>query len=206
MAERLVIVDYEAGNLHSVERAVAHLGAAFATSSQAEEVAAADRIIFPGVGESASAMAVLRRTGMDQAMHEVRNAGRPMLGICVGCQVVFERSEERDAECLGLLPGSVLAFRPDRQHKVPHMGWNEVHFERPHPLVAGIPDDSMFYFVHSYYPAPQTPEVVVGSTPYGLQFGSIIAAENLAATQFHAEKSGKWGLRLLDNFLRWSPS
>lgn len=206
MAERLVIVDYEAGNLHSVERAVARLGATFTTTSHAEQIAAADRIIFPGVGESASVMAVLRRTGMDQALHEVRKEGRPMLGICVGCQVIFDRSEERNAECLGLLPGSVMAFRPNPQHKVPHMGWNEVRFEHPHPLVAGIPDRSMFYFVHSYYPVPQSKAVVVGSTTYGLQFGSIIAAENLAATQFHAEKSGRWGLQLLDNFLCWSPS
>ena len=205
MAERLVIVDYEAGNLHSVERAVAHLGASFATTSDAEQVAAADRLIFPGVGECASAMAVLRRTGMDQALREVREAGRPMLGICVGCQVVFERSAERDAECMGLLAGSVLAFRPDDRHKVPHMGWNQVRFERPHPLVQGIPDRSMFYFVHSYYPAPASTDVVVGSTTYGLDFGSIIADANLAATQFHAEKSGRWGLQLLENFLSWRP-
>lgn len=206
MDDRLVVVDYEAGNLHSVERAVTHLGAGFTTTSDPEVLVAAERVIFPGVGESASAMAALRRTGMDEALRELRRAGRPMLGICVGCQVVFDHSEERDAECLGLLPGNVVAFRPDRHHKVPHMGWNRVHIERPHPLLTGIPDQSMFYFVHSYYPTPQSTDVVIGSTNYGLEFGSIVASENLAATQFHAEKSGRWGLRLLANFLHWSPS
>ena len=205
MAESLVIVDYEAGNLHSVERAVAHLGKSFTTSADPEQVRAADRIIFPGVGESASAMAVLRRRGLDEALRAVWSAGRPMLGICIGCQIVFDHSQERDTRCLGLISGEVVAFEPDDEHKVPHMGWNNVRLGREHPLTNGIPDGSTFYFAHSYYPSPVDPRVVLGWTEYGVEFTSIVGAETLVATQFHAEKCGRWGLKLLDNFLGWMP-
>jgi glutamine amidotransferase len=205
VAEKLVVVDYEAGNLRSVESAVAHLGRDFVTSADPDLVRVADRVIFPGVGESASAMAVLRRTGLDDALREVLQVGQPMLGICIGCQVIFDHSEERDARCLGLLGGEVVAFEPDPERKVPHMGWNTVRVDRQHPVVAGIPSGSSFYFVHSYYPAPLDPRVVIGSTDYGVEFASIIGSATLVATQFHAEKSGRWGLQLLGNFLGWAP-
>ena len=150
-------------------------------------------------------MAVLRRRGLDQALREVHRAGRPMLGICVGCQVVFDSSEEGPTGCLGLIPGRVTRLRPAPGRKVPHMGWNVVRQRRGHPLVAGIADGARFYFVHSYAVMPAAAAATVGATWYGREFAAIVAAGNIVATQFHAEKSGRWGLRLLDNFLSWSP-
>ena len=203
--DEVVIVDYEAGNLRSVELAVAHAGAAAVTSSDPERVRRAPRVIFPGVGGADAAMAVLRRRGLDAALREVHAAGRPMLGICVGCQVIFDSSEEGPTDCLGLVPGRVTRIRPAAGRKVPHVGWNVVRQRRAHPLVAGIADGARFYFVHSYCAHPRQPQVTVGSTGYGGEFAAIVAAGNLVATQFHAEKSGRRGLRLLANFLSWSP-
>ena len=148
-------------------------------------------------------MAELKRTGLDGALRDYLASGRKMLGICIGCQVIFERSEERDTECLGLLPGFVRRFPPRAGLKVPHMGWNTVHFTRPHPVFKGIPQDSSFYFVHSYYPEPADPGLIAGETDYGKAFASCIAWRNLVAFQFHLEKSGSLGIRLLSNFLSW---
>lgn len=204
-ADELVIVDYEAGNLRSVELAVAHLGGAAVTSADPERVRRARRVIFPGVGGADAAMAVLRRRGLDAALREVHAAGRPLLGICVGCQVIFDSSEEGPADCLGLVAGRVTRMQPAAGRKVPHMGWNVVRRQRPHPLVAGIADGARFYFVHSYCAHPEQPDAILGTTRYGGEFAAIVAAGNLAATQFHAEKSGRQGLRLLANFLAWTP-
>jgi glutamine amidotransferase len=204
-ADELLIVDYEAGNLRSVELAVAHLGRAAVTSDDPERVRRARRVIFPGVGGADAAMAVLRGRGLDDALREVHRAGRPMLGICVGCQVVFDSSEEGPTDCLGLLPGRVTRLLPAPGRKVPHMGWNVVRQRRAHPVVAGIADGARFYFVHSFSVTPGAAEVTVGATWYGREFAAIVAAGNIVATQFHAEKSGHWGLRLLGNFLSWSP-
>ena len=201
----LVIVDYEAGNLRSVELAVAHVGAAAVMSADPERVRRARRVIFPGVGGADAAMAVLRGRGLDDALREVHRAGRPMLGICVGCQVVFDSSEEGPTDCLGLVAGRVTRLRPAPGRKVPHMGWNVVRQRRQHPVVAGIADGARFYFVHSYSVQPDEPAVTVGATWYGREFAAVVAADNIVATQFHAEKSGRWGLRLLANFLAWSP-
>ena len=203
--DEVVIVDYEAGNLRSVELAVAHLGAAPVTSADPERVRTAERVIFPGVGGADAAMAVLRKRGLDAALREVQRAGRPMLGICVGCQVIFDSSEEGPTDCLGLVPGRVVRIQPDAGRKVPHMGWNVVRRRRRHPLVAGIADGARFYFVHSYCVLPADPGTTVGATRYGTEFAAIIAAGNMVATQFHAEKSGRWGLQLLANFLSWTP-
>ena len=203
--DQVVIVDYEAGNLRSVELAVAHLGAAAVTSADPERVRTAERVIFPGVGGADAAMAVLRKRGLDAALREVRQAGRPMLGICVGCQVIFDSSEEGPTDCLGLVPGRVVRIQPAAGRKVPHMGWNVVRQRRRHPLVEGIADGARFYFVHSYCVLPDEQDTTVGATRYGTEFAAIIAAGNIVATQFHAEKSGRWGLQLLANFLSWTP-
>ena len=203
--DEVVIVDYEAGNLRSVELAVAHLGAAPVTSADPERVRTAERVIFPGVGGADAAMAVLRSRGLDAALREVHRAGRPMLGICVGCQVIFDSSEEGPTDCLGMLPGRVVRIQPAAGRKVPHMGWNVVRRRRPHPIAEGIADGARFYFVHSYCVLPDDQHTTVGATRYGTEFAAIIAAGNMVATQFHAEKSGRWGLQLLANFLSWTP-
>jgi glutamine amidotransferase len=199
-----VVIDYGAGNLHSVQNALRHLGARFRVTSSPRDVDSADALIFPGVGEAASSMAELRRTGLDDAIVRYVSSGRKMLGICIGCQVIFESSEERGTTCLGILPGRVARFAPGTPGlKVPHMGWNDVHFTRRHPVFEGVAQDTPFYFVHSYYPVPGAPSLVAGLTAYGEPFASCIARGNLIAFQFHLEKSGPAGLRLLANFLAW---
>jgi len=198
-----VVVDYGAGNLKSVENVLRHLGARYLVTSRPEDLAGAEGLIFPGVGEAAASMSELRRTGLDRALCDYLKSGRKILGICIGCQVIFERSEERDTECLGLLKGSVRRFSGASGLKVPHMGWNTVHFTRAHPVFQGIPQDSSFYFVHSYYPDPADAGIIAGETEYGLRFASCIARGNLVAFQFHLEKSGAFGMKLLSNFLAW---
>ncbi len=198
-----VVVDYGAGNIKSVENALRHLGARYLVTSRPMDLEDAHSLIFPGVGEASSSMSELKRTGLDGALRDYLASGRKALGICIGCQVIFERSEERDTKCLGLLPGYVRRFPPRSGLKVPHMGWNTVHFTRPHPVFEGIPQDSSFYFVHSYYPEPADPGIVAGETDYGMAFASCIAWRNLVAFQFHLEKSGALGVRLLSNFLSW---
>lgn len=193
---RIVLVDYGAGNLRSVQNALAHLGIAHQVSADPEAVRRADAVVFPGVGEASSAMAVLSRTGLGEAIREAWRAGRRLVGICIGCQLVFERSEEGGAPCLGLLPGVVRRFAPRAGLKVPHMGWNSVRFV-DHPALRGVPEGTSFYFVHSYYPVPADERVVAGTTEHGVEFASCIAADNLLAFQFHPEKSGPAGLALL---------
>jgi imidazole glycerol-phosphate synthase subunit HisH len=197
------VIDYGAGNLKSVENALRHLGARYLVTSKPAELAEAEGLIFPGVGEAAASMAELKRTGLDQALRDFLASGRKILGICIGCQVIFERSEERDTECLGIFPGIVRRFRSQSGLKIPHMGWNTVHFTRAHPVFQGIPQDSSFYFVHSYYPAPADPALIAARTDYGTPFASCVATRNFVAFQFHLEKSGPLGLMLLDNFLAW---
>ena len=198
-----VVLDYGAGNLTSVENALSHLGARFLVTSRPADLESAEGVIFPGVGEAFASMEVLKRTGLGAALRDFVASGRKMLGICIGCQVIFDRSEERDTECLGLLEGAVKRFPRGTGLKVPHMGWNTVHFTRAHPVFEGIPQDSSFYFVHSYYPAPADDALVAARTDYGLPFASCVARRNLVAFQFHLEKSGPLGLRLLSNFLSW---
>jgi glutamine amidotransferase len=205
-ARSTVVLDYGAGNLKSVENALSYLGVRYHITSRPADLEGADGVIFPGVGEAAASMTVLRRTGLDNALRDFLSSGRKILGICIGCQVIFDRSEESDTECLGLLAGTVRRFPHGSGLKVPHMGWNTVHFTRHHPVFADIPQDSAFYFVHSYYPAPADESVIAGRTDYGLPFASCIARKNLVAFQFHLEKSGPLGLKLLPNFLSWDGS
>lgn len=203
------ILDYKAGNLTSVARALHYLGEPCEVTDDPALLNACDGIIFPGVGAAGEAMANLRSRGLDRQLREWVASGKPTLGICLGTQVIFERSEENDAACLGIAPGSVQRFpgdlkdREGRFLKIPHMGWNRVEFARPHPVFAGLPAEAEFYFVHSYYPAPADDRWIIGRTDYGLRFCAAIAHENLVAVQFHPEKSGAPGLQILANFCRW---
>jgi glutamine amidotransferase len=201
----LVVVDYRAGNLRSVETALRYLEADFRISDSPEQVGGAERLIVPGVGEARSAMEQLFASGLDRAIDAFWRKGRPLLGICLGCQIIFARSEERSTRCLGFLPGTVRRFTPRSGRKVPHMGWNRVFQTRSHPLFGGIADGAFFYFVHSYYPQPAEEDLVIGECEYGPRFAAAVARDNLVACQFHPEKSAESGLRLLSNFLRWKP-
>ena len=198
------VVDYEAGNLRSVETALNHLRADFVTSPRPDELIKTDRLIFPGVGEAASAMSVLRDRGLDKLILDFVQGGKPLLGICIGCQVALDRSEERGASCLGIIPGEVKKFPKRAGLKVPHMGWNQVEHAGRHAIFNGIPDGGSFYFVHSYYPDPSQTSETIAETDYGIRFVSGVARDNFVAVQFHPEKSGPYGLRLLENFLSWS--
>ncbi len=201
----ITLVDYQAGNLTSVRRALAALGIPSRISADAEQVRRAERIIFPGVGAAGAAMTVLRARGLDQALTEAFRAGTPILGICLGCQIILTHSEEDDADGLNLIPGQTLRFRPnDPTLKIPHMGWNEVVVTRPHPLLAHLRRGDEFYFVHSYYPRPERAEDVFAVCEHGIVFPAAIGRANLFAVQFHAEKSGPLGLRLLKNFAKWN--
>ena len=203
------IIDYKAGNLTSVARALHYLGEPCEVTDDPGRLDSCDRIIFPGVGAAGEAMVNLRSQGLDLRLREWVASGKPTLGICLGTQVIFERSEENDTVCLGIVPGSVQRFpgemkdREGRFLKIPHMGWNHVAFPRAHPVFKDLPAAAEFYFVHSYYPAPADDRWVIGWTDYGLRFCAAIAHENLVAVQFHPEKSGAPGLQILANFCRW---
>ncbi len=200
MPPRIVIVDYGAGNLRSVARAVAHVGHEPVVTSDPADVASADALILPGVGAAADTMRNLREHAMVEPVREYIASGRPFFGVCMGQQALLSASEEGgEHECLGVIPGR--AKRLPGGQKVPHMGWNQVRQSRPHPIFDGIPDESYFYFVHSYYPAPDDLTVVIGETDYGMRFASVLARDNIVATQFHPEKSGEMGLRMYRNFL-----
>lgn len=198
----LVVIDYGAGNLRSVAKALESLGERPLVSSDAADVSEARLLILPGVGAAADTMTSLTRLGLVGPIRDYVASGRPFLGVCLGLQVLLDGSEEGGwQECLGVLPGAVKKL-PAGQ-KVPHMGWNQVRQRIAHPLFAGIPDLANFYFVHSFYAAPTDESVVAGETEYGVAFPSVLVRENVAATQFHPEKSGDQGIRLYANFLRW---
>jgi glutamine amidotransferase len=208
----IAIIDYDAGNLTSVQRAVSHLGIPCVITKAEAEIKAAERIIFPGVGAAGAAMQSLQRRGLDRVIKEEFASGKPFLGICIGSQIILAHSEENDTPCLGILDGTVRSFSPDRRSgdgqtlKIPHMGWNGLDIKKTHPLLSGVDSDDEFYFVHSYYPEPQNPACVIAVTEYGVSFASIVGFKNLFATQFHLEKSGRPGLKILDNFCKWTPA
>ncbi|MDR1958110.1 MAG: imidazole glycerol phosphate synthase subunit HisF [Planctomycetaceae bacterium] len=202
----LTLIDYGAGNLTSVKLALESLGCEAVITSDPEVVRQATRVIFPGVGAAAAAMQNLNERGLVPVLHEVLQRGVPFLGICLGTQILLHFSEENGGtSMLSLLPGMVKLFQPvGSQFKVPHMGWNSMKQCRKHPILNGVPDESDFYFVHSYYPVPESPYDIIGTTDYaGTRFASMIGRKNLAAAQFHLEKSGPVGLRILKNFTRW---
>lgn len=232
----ITLVDYKAGNLTSVQRALNHLGIPSRITADPELVRRSDKIIFPGVGAAGAAMDVLRERGLDSALKDAFAAGKPILGICIGCQIILDASEEDNASCLGLLPGKTIRFSfthssgtsvypfssadgirssvpqsvdPIRSSadypllKIPHMGWNAVTVTRPHPLLAHLRPGDEFYFVHSFYPQPADPSQVWAVSDYGGEFPVAIGRDNLFAVQFHTEKSGAVGLRVLENFANW---
>ncbi len=211
----VAVVDYGMGNLRSVSQAVIHAaegtGVNVKITQRPEDVFAADRIVLPGQGAMRDCMRELRDSGMLEAVLDAA-ARKPMLGVCVGMQMLLDRSEEQDTPGLALIPGHVARFRLEgrlqadgSRYKVPQMGWNRVRQERPHPLWDGIPDESFFYFVHSFYAAPSEPAHSAATTEYGNRFTSAVARDNIFATQFHPEKSADLGLRLYFNFLHWMP-
>lgn len=200
----LTIVDYNAGNLRSVKRACDKVGLESRLTQDPDVVANASKVIFPGVGAAKSAMDTLRQTGLDEALKVAANKGTPILGICVGAQIMLDRSEEGDVPSLGLIAGVTRRFkRDDPALKIPHIGWNQAHVVKPHPLLIGLRDSDEVYFVHSYYLDPSSPAHVYATTDYGGEFCCAIGRDNLFATQFHPEKSGPVGLALLERFSRW---
>jgi glutamine amidotransferase len=202
----ITIVDYKAGNLTSVKRALDHLGIHNQISADPEAIRRAERIIFPGVGHAGTAMRVLKERGLDLALVEAVRGGTPTLGICIGCQIILSRSEEGDTPGLDLLSGVCTRFRaPDAALKIPHMGWNAVTVTRPHPVLTHLRPGDEFYFVHSYYPQPADENCVFATCEYGITFPAAIGMDNLFAVQFHAEKSGPVGLQVLKNFAEWKP-
>ena len=202
----IAIVDYKAGNLTSVRLALEAIQVQAEITSDPAVVAQAEKVIFPGVGAAGAAMEDVKRFGLDAALKDFYATGRPFLGICVGTQIMLDSSEENGGTpCLGVIPGTVKCFRPTSHYdKIPQIGWNTVHLTRQHPVLEGIEDNSEFYFVHSYYPAPSHPEHRLGETEYAdATFAAILGRENVIATQFHPERSGRIGLKLLENFCQW---
>jgi glutamine amidotransferase len=210
----VAVVDYGMGNLRSVSQAVLHVAAGTGfdviVTRRPEEVMAAERVVLPGQGAMRDCMRELHDSGLkDAVLHAA--AHKPLMGVCVGMQMLLDHSEEQDTPGLGLIPGQVLRFQlegrlqPDgSRYKVPQMGWNRVA-QRPHALWDGVPDESWFYFVHSYYTAPSEAHHTAGETDYGGRFTCAVARDNIFATQFHPEKSAEQGLALYRNFLRWKP-
>lgn len=210
---KIVVVDYGMGNLRSVAQALRHVApeADVQISGLAADLRAADRIVLPGQGAMPDCMRCLRESGLQEALLEAARS-KPLFGVCVGEQMLFDSSEEGDTPGLGLLPGKVVRFRLDGQlqqdgsrFKVPQMGWNRVRQTQPHALWDGIADESYFYFVHSYYAQPAVATDIVGQTDYGNAFACAVARDNIFATQFHPEKSAAAGLRLYRNFVHWKP-
>ncbi|MFN8524727.1 MAG: imidazole glycerol phosphate synthase subunit HisH [Chloroflexota bacterium] len=196
----IAILDHGAGNVRSVARALEVAGGSPLLTSSPAEIAAADALVVPGQGSAVDVMRNIERLGMEQPLRDYVASGRPFLGVCLGEQIIFESSDEGNQPCLGLIPGR--CHRLPGGQKVPHMGWNSVRLVRSHPLLEGIPDNSYFYFVHSYYVAPANPDAVVGVTDYGVSFASIVASGSIFAAQFHPEKSADLGLRMYANFVR----
>jgi len=210
---KIVVVDYGMGNLRSVAQALMHVApeAEVTVSAEADAIRAADRIVLPGQGAMPDCMQSLRDSGLLEALLEAAQ-NKPLFGVCVSEQMLFDSSEEGDARCLGLLPGKVVKFQLDGQiqpdgsrFKVPQMGWNQVRQRKPHSIWDGVADGSYFYFVHSYYAVPDQMDHALGETVYGLPFCCAAGRDNIFATQFHPEKSASAGLQLYKNFLHWNP-
>jgi len=201
----LAILDYEAGNLTSVKRALDYLAIPCTITRDKDIIAQSQGLIFPGVGAAGSAMHHLRESGLHEVMAMEIERGKPMLGICLGCQILLDYSPENDTKTLGLVPGRCGVFTPELTEEdgtpinIPHMGWNTVTLHKPCRLFDGVSPESEFYFVHSYFPAPH-PRFIIGTTLYGRDFCSVHGHDGLWATQFHPEKSGRPGLKLLSNF------
>jgi imidazole glycerol-phosphate synthase subunit HisH len=204
----IAIIDYKAGNLTSVKLAFDAIGAKATITSDPEIICNAERVVFPGVGAAGAAMRNLQDLGLIPVIRTVVSQNIPFLGICLGTQIILEHSEEDGGvDTLGLIPGRVIRFQPTNpRDKVPHMGWNRVQATSAHPLLANIPEQSEFYFVHSYYPVPGNTSNSFAETTYaGVSFAAALGHKTIFATQFHPEKSGRIGLQLLKNFTTWHP-
>ncbi|MBC3806727.1 imidazole glycerol phosphate synthase subunit HisH [Undibacterium seohonense] len=210
---KIVVVDYGMGNVRSVAQAFRAVApeAQIVISGDIADIRSADRLVLPGQGAMPDCMGCLKESGLQEALLQAARE-KPLFGVCVGEQMLFDVSAEGNTPCLGLLPGKVVRFDLSGQlqedgsrYKVPQMGWNRVRQSQGHPLWNGIADDSYFYFVHSYYVQPEQAQDVVGTTEYGQVFTSAVARENIFATQFHPEKSAAAGLQLYKNFVHWNP-
>ncbi len=201
---RIALLDYGMGNLHSAAKALEHVGATVDITHDPKLIAAADKIVFPGVGAMRDCMAGMREAGVDEAVKQAA-FNKPVLAICVGMQALLDSSAENGGvDCLGVFAGQVKRFPDQAGLKVPHMGWNQVHQADPtHPMWQDIAQDSRFYFVHSFYVEPQDVQIVAGTCEYGVNFAAALTQGNLFATQFHPEKSHTVGLQLLQNFVQW---
>lgn len=199
------IIDYKAGNLTSVKRALDHLGIECEITADANKIANAKKIIFPGVGHAESAMNTLNRAGLTEALKKAFDKGTPIMGICLGTQIILSHSEEGDTKCVGLIEGNCIKFDlQDKSLKIPHMGWNTISVKKEHYILKDINEGDELYFVHSYYPEPSSTEMVFATAEYEKEFPVAIGYKNLFATQFHPEKSGPVGLRILRNFSEWN--
>ncbi|MDR2405903.1 MAG: imidazole glycerol phosphate synthase subunit HisH [Deltaproteobacteria bacterium] len=210
MAQKfLSIIDYKAGNQTSVHRALKHLSIPAEVTADPKRLLDSSGIVFPGVGAAGQAMAAMKENGLDNTIKELIELGLPFLGICLGCQIMLDYSEENDTQTLGIFPGKNHRFKKDQKDemginiRIPHMGWNTLKPTKETALFEGIEPHNQFYFVHSYYPKPN-PEFVLATTTYGEEFCSVFGREGTWAVQFHPEKSGKPGLRMLSNFYRYS--
>ena len=198
----IAIVDYQAGNLRSVHKALEKVGARPVITSDARAIEDADGVVFPGQGACDSSMRQLKARGLVSPIRASIAGGKPFLGVCLGLQLLLDGSDEGDEPGLGVLAGRVRALPRELGQKIPHMGWNRVELCGSHPVLAGIPSGSHFYFVHSFYADPDDRSVVAGTTFYGIDFCSAVAWDNAVAVQFHPEKSGAMGLRIYENFVR----
>ena len=197
----IAMVDYGMGNRRSVAKAFEHVGTPIAQTSDPDELHGADGLVVPGVGAFPAAMRRLRARGLDEVVRAHARAGKPVIGLCLGMQLLFERSVEHEgAEGLGLLAGEIVRLDP-RGHKLPHIGWNAVRWERPSALSAGLPDPAAFYHVHTFVAEPVDPSIVIGRGEYGSRFVSFVASGNVFGAQCHPEKSSAHGLALLRNFV-----
>jgi imidazole glycerol-phosphate synthase subunit HisH len=198
----IAIIDYGMGNLRSVQKAIEAVGSPAEITSDPERVRRASKVVLPGVGAFADAMAELRRTGLGEAFCEAVGQGKPCLGVCLGLQLLFDLSlEDGEHAGLGLLPGRVVRFAPRPGLKIPHMGWNTLRIRRPASILAGLADSPSVYFVHSYYAQPQDPDVVAAEADYPDPFAAVVWRDNLTACQFHPEKSQEVGLAMYANFV-----
>lgn len=200
----IAIIDYDAGNLTSVKRALDYLDVPCTITPSPEQIVTAERVIFPGVGHAGSAMKTIKERGIDMALREAFTSGTPIMGICLGTQIILSRSEEGDTACLGLIDGRCPQFRlTDPLLKIPHMGWDAIAIRSRHFVLNDVADGDEFYFVHSFYPEPSEESTVLATCEYEITFAAVVGRNNLVATQFHPEKSGRIGLQMLKNFSVW---
>lgn len=199
----IAIIDYGMGNIHSVHKAMQRFGAEVCVTSKLDDIRKADKLVLPGVGAFDDAMEELNKTGLAQVIKEEVKAGKPLLGICLGMQLMFEESEEaKKTKGLGILKGRVKRFSPKEGLKVPHMGWNQLKVNPDCPLLKSIKDSTYVYFCHSYYPTPSEKAVVAATTDYGGDFASAVRKDNVYGAQFHPEKSQRAGLQMIENFVK----